>query len=111
MPQEADLDDEQIRILLTSPRYLLEREASAERSQICHSEREGLMSSSSRSLNFIGTVKLVAWLSHQKRMGQDDFPEREQPADISRGNESIFRDAHRANVAKSFLEGNRGHEI
>ena len=37
MPQEADLDDEQIRALLASPRYLLEREASAERSQIYHS--------------------------------------------------------------------------
>ena len=32
MPQEADLDDEQIRAVLASPRYLLEREASAERS-------------------------------------------------------------------------------
>ena len=31
-PQEADLDDEQIRALLASPRYLVEREASAERS-------------------------------------------------------------------------------
>ena len=50
-PQEADLDDEQIRALLASPRYLPERDASAERSQIYHSEREGLMSSSSQSLN------------------------------------------------------------
>ena len=41
-PQEADLDDEQIRALLASPRYLPEGEASAERSQIYHSEREGL---------------------------------------------------------------------
>ena len=31
-PQEADLDDEQIRALLASPRYFPEREASAERS-------------------------------------------------------------------------------
>ena len=31
-PQEADLDDEQIRALLVSPRYLPERPASAERS-------------------------------------------------------------------------------
>ena len=45
--QEADLDDEQIRALLASPRYLPEREASAERSQNYHSGREGLMSSSS----------------------------------------------------------------
>ena len=32
--QEADLDDEQIRALLASPRYLPEREASAERSHL-----------------------------------------------------------------------------
>ena len=42
---ESDLDDEQIRALLALPRYLPEREASAERSQIYYSEREGLMSS------------------------------------------------------------------
>ena len=81
-PQEADFDDEQISALLASPRYLPEREASAERSQIDHFEREGLMSSSSQSLNFIGTGKPVAWLSHQKRLGQDEFSEREQPADF-----------------------------
>ena len=43
--READLDDEQIRAMLASPRFLPGREASAERSQIYHSEREGLMSS------------------------------------------------------------------
>ena len=37
MPQEADLDDEQRRALLASPRYMPEREASAERSQIYQS--------------------------------------------------------------------------
>ena len=77
-----------------------EREASAERSQIYPSDSEGLMSSSSQSLNFISTGKLVAWLSHQKRLSQDAFSEGEQPADILRGNESIFRDANPANVAK-----------
>ena len=49
-PQEAD--DEQVRILLASPRYLPEREASAERSQTYHPGGQGLMSSSSESLNF-----------------------------------------------------------
>ena len=109
MPQEADLDDEQIRALLASPRYLPEREASAERSQAYHFERAGLMSSSSQGLNFTGTGRLVAWLQRQKRLGQDEFSEREQLADISRGNESIFRDADPANVANSLLEGNRDH--
>ena len=58
-PLESDLNDEQIRVLLASPRYLPEREASTERSQIYHSERESL-SSSSQCLNFIGTGKPVA---------------------------------------------------
>ena len=81
-PQEADVDDEQIRALLASPRYLPEREASAERSQVDHSEREGLISRSSQVLNFIGTGRPVAWLSHQKRLGQDEFSEREQLVDV-----------------------------
>ena len=66
MPQEADLDDEQIRALLASPRYLPEREASAERSQVHHSERDSLMSSSSQGLKFIGTGELVALFSHRE---------------------------------------------
>ena len=44
---ELDLDDEQIRGLLVSPLYLQEREANAERSQVYHSVRENLVSSSS----------------------------------------------------------------
>ena len=44
---ESDLDEEQLRALLASPLYPQEREASAERSQVYHSERENLMSSSS----------------------------------------------------------------
>ena len=67
------------------------------------------MSSSSQSSNFMGSGKSVAWLSHQKRMGQDDFSEREQLADVKRGHESVFRHANPANVAKSLLEGNRDH--
>ena len=88
--QEADLEDEQIRALLAPPWYLPEREASAERSQIYHSGGEGLVSSSSQSLNMFGTGKRVVWLSHQKRMGQDDVSVREQPADVSGRNESVF---------------------
>ena len=41
---ESDLDDEQLRALLASPLYPQEREASAERSEVYHSERIGLMS-------------------------------------------------------------------
>ena len=54
-PHEADLDNEQLRALLASPWYLPERQEKAERSQVYHSEREGLMSSSSQSLNLMGT--------------------------------------------------------
>ena len=68
VPQETDLDDEQIRVLLASPRYLPEREASAERSQVYHSEREGLMSRSSQGL--------VELFSHHSRLNQDAFSER-----------------------------------
>ena len=42
------------------------------------------MSNLSQGLNFIGTGKPVAWLSHQKRLGQDEFSEREQPAGVLR---------------------------
>ena len=47
-PPESDLDDEQIRALLFSPRYLHEREANADRSQVYHSVEENLMSGSSQ---------------------------------------------------------------
>ena len=72
----------------------------AERSHIYHTEREGLMSSLSPGLNFIDTGKHVAWLLHQKRLGRDEFLEREQPSDISGSNESIFRDVDPMSVAK-----------
>ena len=49
----------------------------------------------------------MAWLSRQKRLGQDEFSEREQPADVLRAHESVFRDANPANVAKSLLEANK----
>ena len=68
-------------------------------------EREGSMSSSSQGLNFIDTGKFVAWFSHQKRLGHDEFSEREQFSDISGSNESIFRDVDPMSVAKFFFKG------
>ena len=109
MPQEADLDDEQIRSLLASPRYLPEREASAERSQVYHSEREGSMSSSSQGLNFKGTGELVALCSHQNRLNHDAFSERQQLVHVLGSDESIFRFSNTVNVARSLLDGNRDH--
>ena len=67
------------------------------------------MSSSPQSQNFRSTGKPVGRLSHQKRLGQDEFSERTQPADILKSDESIFRDANPAKVAKSLLEGNRDY--
>ena len=63
------------------------------------------MSSLSPGLNFINTGKHVAWLLHQKRLGRDEFLEREQPSDISGSNESIFRDVDPMSVAKFFFKG------
>ena len=45
---DAEIDDEHTRNSLDSPLYLQERGASAERSQVYHSERENLMSNSSQ---------------------------------------------------------------
>ena len=67
------------------------------------------MSSSSQSLNFTGRRELVALFAHQSRLNQEEFSEREQPVDVLRGNESIFRDANTANVVKSLLNGIRDH--
>ena len=75
-PPESDFDDEQLRTQLASPRYLLEREASAKRSQV--SEREGLMSGSSQDPTTGGTGKPVAVFSSQSRLNEDTFSDRDQ---------------------------------
>ena len=72
---ESDLD-EPLRALMASPLYLQERGASAERSQENHSERENLMSSSSRDPTSTG--KLVAVFSSQNRMNQSIFSARDE---------------------------------
>ena len=77
-PQEADFDDEQLRAPLASPLKIQEREASAERAQVYHSERESLVSSSSRDPKPVGTGKPVAVFSIQIRLYHDTFSERER---------------------------------
>ena len=72
LPPESYLDNEQLRALLASPLYLQGREASVERSQVYHSERENLMSSSSQDPTSTG--KPVAMFSSQNRLNQDTFP-------------------------------------
>ena len=68
---ESDSDDEQLRALLASPLYLQERGASAERSQVYHTERENLMSSSSQDPTTGGTGKPVAVFSSQNRLKKE----------------------------------------
>ena len=112
-PLQADFDDEQLRAFLASPRYVQEREASAERSQVYHSERESLMSSSSQDPKPVGTGKPVAVFSSQNRLNHEtffdteDFPSRHQQ--VFGSNESFFRFSNPAHVAKSHLGGNRDH--
>ena len=45
----------------------------------------------------------------RKDWDKTTFQKREQPADVLRGIESVFRDANPANFAKSLLERNRDH--
>ena len=68
-PPESDFDDEELRGLLASPLHLQERGASAERSQVYHSERENLMSSSSQDRTSTG--KPVAAFSSQNRLKKE----------------------------------------
>ena len=72
-PQEADFDDEQLRALLASPLCIQEPEASAERSQVYHSARESLMSTSSSVPKPVGTGKPVAVFSSQSRVESRHF--------------------------------------
>ena len=100
-PPQLDFDDEQLPALLASPLYPLERGASAERSQVYHSERESLMSSSSQDPTTggagkpVGTGKPVAVFSSQSRLNQDTFADRDQFSlkheQVFGSNEPIFR--------------------
>ena len=65
-PLDADWDDEQLRALLASPLYLQEREENAGRSQVYHSKRQDLTSSSSQDP--ITTGRLVALFSSKNRL-------------------------------------------
>ena len=110
---EADLDDEQLRTLVASPLYLQERGASAGRSQVYHSERENLMSSSSQDPTSGGTGKLVAVFSSQSMLNLDTFPDEDQFSlkhqQFFGSSEPFFRFSNPANVTNSLFDGNRDH--
>ena len=69
-PLESDLDDEQIQVMLASPQYLQEREASADQHRVYHSCRENSVSSSSR---FETSAGRPAALFSNKRKSRQDF--------------------------------------
>ena len=109
---DSHLDDEQIRALLDSPLYLQEREANAERTQVYHSARENLMSSSSQ-IPIAG--RPVALFSSKNRSNQDTFSDREdlslQHQQVFGNSEPLFRFSNPVNSAKSLLDGNRDHVL
>ena len=72
---ESDLDDGQIRALRASPLYSQEREASADRSQVCHPVREKSVSSSSQVPKSLG--KPVALFSSKRKASPETFSDRE----------------------------------
>ena len=74
-PPESDLDDEQIRAPLTSPLYLQEREASADRSHVYLSVRETCCQVPSQVPK--STEKPVALLSIKRKSSQEAFSDRE----------------------------------
>ena len=112
-PPKSDFDDEQLRALLASPLSLQERGASAERSQVYHSEREKMMSSSSQDPTTGGTFKPVAVFSSQSKLNQDTFSDQFslKYQQVFGSSELIFRFSNPASVAKSLLDGNRRHVI
>ena len=108
-PPESDFDDEQLRALLASPLYLQERGANAERSQVCHSERENLMSSSSQDPTTGGTGKPVAVISSQSKLNQETFSDQFslKHQQVFGSNKPMLGFSNPANVVKSLLDGNR----
>ena len=76
--------------LLASPLYLQEREANADRSQVYHSVRENLMSSSSQDSKSTG--KPVVLFSSRNRSNQEmSFDRANFPQDINRFWETMHR--------------------
>ena len=102
---EMDLD-EQIRALLASPLYL-QGEASADRSQVYHSVREKLVSSSSQVPKSTG--KPVALLFSSKRNSSQEAPsDREdfssEHQQVLGKNEPLFRLSNPENSTNHFLK-------
>ena len=103
---DSDLDDDQIR----APLYLQEREANGERSQVYHSVKENLMSSSSQDP--IRPGKPVALLvSSKNRLNPETFSDREvfslRHQHVLGKNEPVLRFSYTETPVKTILEGHR----
>ena len=84
-PPESDLDDEQIRIMLASPLYLQESEASADRfTRLSLLQRKTQCQVHLTSRESAG--KLAAMFSHQKKSSQETLSDREG---ISSGHQPV----------------------
>ena len=112
-PSESDFDDEQIRARLASPLYLQEREASADRSQVYHSVRENLVSSSFQVPKSSG--KPVALLSSERKSSQETFSDREEFSSehqqVLGNNDFLFRFSDPENSIKSSFEEHKDHML
>ena len=112
-PPESDSDDEQIRALLASPLYMQERAENADRSQVYHSVRENLMSSSSEDPKSTG--RPVAFVFKQKQVeSRTVFRHKIFPSEhhqVLGNNEPSFRFSHPENSEKSLREGHRDHML
>ena len=99
------------RNMLTSPLYLQEREASADRPRVCRSFREISVSSSSHFRESAG--KPAALFSHTRKSSQETFSEREG---VSSGHQSVpgkgetfFRFSDPAEAARTVFEEQSDH--
>ena len=105
------MDDEQIGALLSSPLYLQEREANADRSQVYHPGRENLMSGSSQDPKSTG--RPVALYSSKNWSNQETFSDGEYFSSghhqVLGNNKPLFRFSHPENTVKLLLEGHRDH--
>ena len=92
-------------------KFVLCWQANAERSQVYHSARKNLMSSSSQDP--ISTERPVALFSSNNRLSQETFSDREdvplRHPKVLASNEPFFRFSNPVNSSKSLLDGNRDH--
>ena len=101
---ESDLDDEQLLDILASPLYLQEREASADRSRVCHSHREKSVSSASHFRTACRSVLTQKKAESRDRESISSGHQTDQGQD-----EALSRLSGSENAARLALEEQSGH--